>query len=448
MRPLCRYPTEPLQAWARMKEIRRERVRDIWEAPQRGKMVVMRIGEAMSPLIAGVGPFVSRIYGPYFSPAMRNPQLLIKFHEAADAHNLPAGDICSAMHHQLGQIILGLSTTSPYDNAQSPVDFILQVSMCYAQKKTAQVAAQVLGVPYFVIEYPFTDETSRSDFQGKQYLVTQMEEALDWMCHITGREYDDEKLIEGAVHEWESAVLLAKIIVASRAVPTPLDYMQLREFSYMTGMLGHEERGPQFNRMLLDELQHQASQGISSQGTETARIMYEAEDIFFAMKPLMAIPRRYGALLLGDRGAALRAAWDFHPDGSLTPAQDLKEMGRHPRNRREALETMAELYLEKSLIPRQLSLAIKPLRTLRRAQAWQSDAVALLMDIGCRAIAVGFPEVRQLLREKDIPTFVFEAADSDPRYYDEVRVREQLEAFLENLGLTPLPAEAIRDDPL
>ena len=126
----------------------------------------------------------------------------------------------------------------------------------------------------------------------------------------------------------------------------------------------------------------------------------------------------------------------------MRPAPRFQGLGRRIRSRRDALELLAELYLEKSLIPRQLNLAMKSQRVRRKALDWRADAVVMLLDIGCQAIAAGFPEVKLFLREHGIPAFTFEGSSSAPRYYDEGRVREQLEAFLENLGLTPLPREA------
>jgi len=85
---------------------------------------------------------------------------------------------------------------------------------------------------------------------------------------------------------------------------------------------------------------------------------------------------------------------------------------------------------------------VPTVRHALRLEAEGADAVVMLLDIGCQAIAAGFPEVKLFLREHGIPAFTFEGSSSAPRYYDEGRVREQLEAFLENLGLTPLPREA------
>lgn len=433
------YRTEPLEAWARMREIRRQRIPDLWEGHRQGKMMVMRIGEMMSPILAAFGPYVSRIFGPYFGPAMKDPQLLVKFHEAADGYNIPGGEFCSAMHHQLGQVILGLSTLSPLDNEQSPLDFVFQTAICQPQKKMAQLAGSILGLPTFTVDIPYCDEPSQTAFKGKEYLIGQMEEAIEWLTRTTGRGFDDEVLMTEVVNDWECSVLMAEIITTCQAVPAPLDYLQLRELSYVSGMLHNDARAVEFNRLLLDELKDRVARGISAHGVETARILFESEDIFFAMHRMMSIPRKYGALFIGDRGPALRGAWAFDEEGRMHPAPHFHELERPIRDRRDALELLADLYLERYMIPRQLHLYIKPSLTLHKARDWKSDAVVMFLDIGCRAISLGFPEVKQFLREHGMPAFTFEGSSSDPRYYDEGRVREQLEAFLESLGLTPLP---------
>lgn len=439
------YKTEPLEAWARMREIRRQRIPDLWEGHRQGKMMVMRIGETMSPLLAAFGPYVSRIFGPYFGPAMKDTGLLVKFHEAAESREIPGGEFCSAMHHQLGQVILGLSTLSPLDKQQSPIDFIFQTAICQPQKKMAQLAGSILNLPTFIIDIPYCDEPSQTSFPSpktKEYLVGQMEEAIEWLAKVTGRGFDDELLMAGVVNEWECSVLMAEICTTCQAVPVPLDYLQLRELSYISGMLHNDERAVEFNRMLLDELKDRVARGISAHGVETARILFESEDIFFAMHRLMSIPRKYGAIFMGDRGPALRGAWDFDEEGRMRPAPHFHELGRHLKSRRDALELLAELSLDRSIIPHQLHLHMRPSMTWHKAKDWKSDAVVMLLDIGCRAISMSFPEVKLFLREHGMPAFTFEGSSSDPRYYDEGRVLEQLETFLESLGLTPLPTEA------
>ena len=54
-------------------------------------------------------------------------------------------------------------------------------------------------------------------------MTNQILDAIDWMIKTTGREFDDEKFIEGVSNECESSSLWAKVCTLNRAIPAPLD---------------------------------------------------------------------------------------------------------------------------------------------------------------------------------------------------------------------------------
>ncbi|MDP6511240.1 MAG: hypothetical protein QGH23_08540, partial [Dehalococcoidia bacterium] len=58
-----RYPTRPLDCWGKLREIRRKYAVHSWDVKERGGFAVAAQLPLM-PVVAGIGEFARRIYGP------------------------------------------------------------------------------------------------------------------------------------------------------------------------------------------------------------------------------------------------------------------------------------------------------------------------------------------------------------------------------------------------
>lgn len=427
-----RYPTRPLECWAKLRELRRKYAKHTWEAQEHGGLVVAAQLPAI-PLVAGLSDFARRIYGPYFNKAMREPEVLRQFHEAADARGFPRGDMCSSMHHQIGQMLLGLTQIDPISGASRPVDFVFETNFCHSAAKTAQIAGEVLGVPYFVLDVPHMGGEA-----VQRYVAGQLADAIGWMEEVTGRTFDDGRFLEAMVNWWRRGVAYARVGECLKAIPAPIDYWQVRALRVPAQVGGHTAEVAEFYEMTLAEVQERVREGISAFGMETCRLSHDGEELFYAEKFMGDTVLRYGAaFVVGDVGFNT-GLWQIDEDGSWRPAPSLEAMGVSLRTREDGIGLLARAFVDYGPIFHCLRLDQRPTQVVKRVRDWHAQGAILHLDIGCRGMAPGILEAKMALEREGIPTVTYEASNSDPRDFTPTQVTDRLESFLERLGLTRL----------
>ena len=434
MPTITRHPTRPLETWGKMKELRRRLNRVAWEAKEMGGVVVAS-QTPPHPILAGLGVWGRRLYGPYFSKAMEAPEVLTQYHEAADARGFPRGEMCPSMHHYVGEMLLGLTTVNPRSGARSPVDLVLEVEFCHSVAKTAQLAGELLGVPHFVLDIP-----QEGGAAAVKYVAARMHDAVDFLVRATGKEYRDDWLVEAVRNWWEQGVLFARICYANQAVPAPLSFRMLHALVVPSIVGGHTREVVDYFAEVLAEVEARVKEGVSASGVETARLVHEGEPIYYAESFVPGLVSRYGAVLVGGFTAFCQGIWLITPDGHWSPAPHFRDMGVTLKDRDSALDFLARCYVEHSPIYRCLRLGEKTGEYLHRAQDWRCQGSLLHLDIGCRNQAAGVLEAKQALEEGGIPTVTYEASNGDPRDFSPQQVADRLESFLERLGLRALEA--------
>jgi benzoyl-CoA reductase subunit B len=413
-----------------MKEIRRKLFQLSWEVRDQGG-VAIATQQLPFPLVAGLGPFGRRLYGPYFAKAMRQPEIVTSYHEVADTAGFPAQVMCSSMHHYLGEMLLGLTTKHPKTGEECPVDFVLETQFCHSASKTAQLAGEFLGVPHFVLDVPQ---------EGKEiaieYTAAQMGEAIDWMVKVTGKEYHDEWLIEATQNWWETRTIWARVCYANQAVPAPLDYHLFHDLVIPCSLGGHEQEVVEYAENVLAEVEDRVREGISVQGLETCRLIHEGEPMWYAKSFVTDLLHRFGAVLVGGFTSFSGGLWNIDEEGHLTPAPRFGDLGVTLRSREDALNFLARAYTDHATIYRCQGSKVN--EYLNRARDWKGDGVVIHQDIGCRSQLAGVLEAETALKKEGIPVVTYEASNGDPRDFTPEQVEERLEAFLERLGLDRL----------
>ena len=432
MSVVTRYPTRPLEFWGRMKELRRSLNRRAWETRERGGVVVATQNPPY-PLLAGLGEWARRLYGPHFTVAMRNPEILLQYHEAADARGYPRGEMCSSMHHYMGELLLGLTTMNPSNGESSPVDVVVEVEFCHSVAKTAQIAGEILGVPHFVLDVP-----QEGGEAAIKYVTARLHDAVDFLTRATGKEYHDELLVEAVKNWWEQGVIIAHICMANQAVPAPLDFRMLQELRVPSIVGGHLPEVLDYFEEVLAEINDRVRDGISATGVETARLAYEGEPMFYAESFIPDLCQRYGAVILGGFTGFSRGVWDISPEGRWTPAPRFKDTGAVLKSRDDAMEFLARCYVDNRPLYHCAKLGKKPGEYLHRAFDWKCQGSILHLDVGCRNQAAGMLEAEQVLEAHGIATVAYESSNGDARYFSPHQVTDRLEPFLERLGLRPL----------
>ncbi|MDP6510235.1 MAG: 2-hydroxyacyl-CoA dehydratase family protein [Dehalococcoidia bacterium] len=445
--PHQQYQTEPVKCWGRMKELRRGHFRHTWDAAARGEPVIQGIVEFFLGYFSGIGDFANPSYGPYFTVMMRNPEFATKVFEGAEARGLPR-DICSSMRCHLGQLFTGMSFKGPEGQTMHP-DMVIQMAGCHSILKTGQLFSQHGDAPYFIMDFPSTDR----DEAARAYVKSQLYEGIEWMEQVTGRKYDDEKLIEGVKNEYETGRLLAAVMDLQSNVPAPLDMRQLWSLRLPGVTLRHKAETVDFYKELLDEVRHRVERQISAKGVETARIMMEGLPPFPRID-ILRYPTKYGAVVVG--GDALfytGGMWHLQDDGSWKVPPPLSEWRSDIRTREDAFELICDMRLTFGIRP--YACDTRPFAVRHeyvwRAKHFGADGVIIHMDRGCRAVQQGMEENKIALDKAGFRTVTYEASQADFRDFNERQIYDTLDAFMESLGLESMAeapqAEAAEDEP-
>jgi benzoyl-CoA reductase subunit B len=430
LKNMRKYKTKRLDCWPMMKELRRAHFKHTWEARDKGDLVVMGIFEWFLALCAGFGDYANPSYGPYYTQMLRDKEKALKTFEVAEAKGFRR-DICASMRCHLGQLYMGLTQRGPKGEIVKP-DFILQPASCYSMSKTGQIVSEELQIPYLNLEFP-TKDTKNT----RAYLLTEMEEAINWMEKKTGRSFNDEKFIEAVQNEWECMVLWARTCELNKAIPAPLDYRQMWSLRIPNITSRYKKDTVKFYQILLEEVKDRVANEISANAYETARLFHQFLPPFYGLD-IFKEPLKYGASFMGGDGVfTSMGAWAIHEDGTWEAAKTPGERGIALNNREDALKALADLYLAYSPASR-CTTSANPKEVIKMVKDWHVDGVVLMIDRGCKTLSAGQEEQIVELKEAGIPRMVYEGSHADFRDFDEATTLRRFALFLENLGLTKL----------
>jgi benzoyl-CoA reductase subunit B len=422
-----RYETRPLESWIKMKELRRWHFRHTWEAQSKGEVLVLGMAEAFTGYLAGMGDYGCPSYGPYFTRLVRNPEELVKCLEVVEAKG-HTRDLCSCMRCYLGQMYQGLSTRGP-TGVTVRHDFIFQVTNCHTMAQTGQLFSEYLDIPYLSIDIPYSTE----DDIDREYILAQLQDGIEFMEKAAGREYDDEKLIEATKTEWRIMQHWAKIQDLVRSVPAPLDLRHLWSLRMPLLSMRHKKEVLEYLKALYDEVQDRVRNQISARGIERMRFLHEGFPPYYFIS-ILKQPMDYGTIYVTCANNLAHGLWERRPDGHWvvdeTPVPEL-------RTREDALRAQIYMYCGvnhgSTWFP-----GLRPEEAVKRAQDWHCEAAVIALDRGCHGYGLSMLETKQTLQQAGISVGTYEHSQTDPREFSASQAIDQLEAFMENLGLSKL----------
>lgn len=426
------YETKPLECWAKLEELRRQLVRDTYSASERGEVVVLGGVGPLTSVLAGLGNF--HILSPMpIGPDMKDPRLLTRLNELASSKGYGA-DCCATLRIALGSMLLDrFALNTRTGNILKP-DFHFEVLACQGQMKAQQLYDEHwFELPGFVVELPWEEQPRPADVD---YLVAQLEEAIEFFEKVTGRPYDDEKLAEGWLNEWQGRIHFSHVVNLQKHIPAPLDQRMLASLAVplWRGAM-HRADVKEFYREALEETQERVKQGIAALATERCRLMHEGPSPWYP-SPIMRYPKHYGALYLGSwLYFSEFGNFKVQEDGSWAVAPSPQEVGAHFHSRGEVLRSMAEMFVLYN--PRPVVIGRVDQR-VKLAQQWHADGVVFALDRGCLGNTAGAMESILALKQAGVPTVSYQAACANPSEFDEGEYQARIDTFLESLGLRPL----------
>ena len=423
------YETRPLECWAKLKELRRSQVRELWQAREKGELLIMGVLGFLTSLPAGFGDYKSFGLGPNFGRIMQDQDKASHVLAKAEARGYDL-DTCPTLRSSLGALFSGDFDVSPSGERMKP-EFLIEARICQPQGKFAQLWQEYYDIPTYILELP-------PSMDHHKYLVDQMQDAIEWMEKVTGRTYNDSLLIPAVENEWESRVLWARMCMDLKTIPSPLDQLQMFSFEATFWRGRHQPVALELMRMARDEVAFRAANHIAALPTERCRLLHEGVATWFKSQ-VLRYPRRYGAVYMGSQQLyGDWGAYTMEEDGTINPISTLKELGRSLNNRQEALEALAELYLASSGHTMCTDMEKRIKIRVAIARDWKADGVVFNMERGCKGTTSTHTEAAFQLKEKGIPCMPYDGSSCNPKEFNEGEYFARFDSLMESMGLRPL----------
>jgi len=422
-----KYPTKPLEAWKKAKELRRkyyERYTD--------PNILRWSGSTWSldSVPAGFGRDVFHITGePYGAAIAFNHEFAARCQEAAEARGW-ARDLCAYFRNYLGSMYLDeYNFGGPFPKAH----FCFTSHICCTHGKWYEAVSEYEKIPYWCIDVGVGASKDMNP-NKVDYVVNQIQEAIEDMEKKLGRKYQDELLIEAVQNEFRSTATWAKICTLNKHIPAPLDEKSMHSL-YVFGTLDkHDKEFADFHEELLAEVEDRVAQGIAASAYERCRLITDTQPPWHFLH-LYRYLEQYGAVSVGNLYVfGLVGIWEDQPDGTWGPAKTPMEKGLEMKTREQALRLMVEWNLRKPQWQHFYDPQLKTDMMVRIAKEWQLKGVILHYNRGCEGLSVGIAENRLGLMKAGLPVMAYEGNMGDEREFDEPRTLARIDSFMESMG--------------
>jgi len=443
MAEIKKYPTKPFECWDKAKELRMDIYRRIAQAKEKGWIVASGGTEALIAVPAGLGDDYIPFGGEPYGASTAALGLSEKFMEGCEAKGY-ARDLCGYCRNYLGSVFLNqYAFGGPYPEPT----FYYQLHACDTHGKWYQPVAEYTKRPYFAIDggnlyrWPQWKESEKRRKNKLDYMAAQIHDSIEWMEKVTGREYDDEKLINAVHNEMVSTSLWAKCCELNKNIPAVMDLKTLYSFYVVAVLRRHTKEAVEFYHMLYDELKERAAQGIAAIANERYRMLHDSQPPWHALRMYRYI-ETFGIVIVGSHyDYMLSGGWElYYEDGkpyvrAATPIPKEKL-----KTRDDAVRALAHWILEHHLILRFFRFPVIGRTDIPVALArdWKCDGVIIHLNRGCESLAMSQLEVRQALINAGLPVLTYEGNVADPREFDEARTLARIDAFMESQGLKRL----------
>jgi benzoyl-CoA reductase subunit B len=431
---MAKYPTEQLKCWNKAKEIRENFYKNYATAKDKGGIRWAGGAWSFGAIPAGLGDDVYMITGePYGASVAWNKDFAVECQEAAEKAGF-ARDLCAYMRNYWGSMILDKYA---FGGKFPKPDFIWQDHICCSHAKWYQVVSEYEKVPMFCTDVS-TGPYSELNESRLKYVVDQLHEGILWLEKVSGRKYDDQKLIEAVYSECEATATWAEICVLNKAIPAPLDEKTMYSLYVLGTLMKHDKSVRDFYKELRDEVKDRIKRGIAAVPNERCRVMSDTQPPWAFLKVFRYL-EKFGCVSIGSLYTfGLIGMWENKPDGTWGPKTTPQQKGIKIKTRDEALRVIADWTLSRPEYQHFYDPALKSEMMVRIAKEWKLNGVMLHYNRGCEGLSLGIAENRLAIQKAGFPVMTFEGNMGDEREFDEARTMTRIDTFMETLGLNKL----------
>jgi len=430
-----KYPTEPLKCWSKAKKIRDDYYKNYVEAPKKGGLRWGGGAWSFDAVPAGLGDDVYPLTGePYAASIAWNKDFALQCQEAVEKAGY-ARDLCSYMRNYWGSVILNKFV---FGGEFPKPDFMWQDHICCSHAKWYQVASELEGgIPTYSVDVA-VGPYNEIDDDKMDYVVGQLNDGIDWLEKITGRTYDDKKLIEAVYNECRATSLWAEICVLNKAVPAPLEEKTMYSLYVLGTLMKHSKIVADFYEELRDEVKDRIKRGIAAVPNERCRVMSDTQPPWGFLR-IFRYLEKYGCVSIGSLYTfGLIGMWEDKEDGTWGPRTTPQESGIQIKDRDHALRILVDWNLSKPEWQHFYDPQLKSDMMIRISKEWKLDGILLHYNRGCEGLSLGIAENRLAIQKAGFPVMIFEGNMGDEREFDEAQTMKRMDAFMESLGMRKL----------
>lgn len=437
------YPSEPLKIWDEAKSLRAKYFREYVEAKDKGKLRVLS-GTTTTPALAsgfedvcimGLEPLLANL--GFFN------DFALRCLTASESYGF-AREQCGMSKLVWGAAILNkfiMTDGAILDEWPAP-DFALCLGPTACHNKLMQFLAEYKDTPCYLLDtpmyYPHNDE------HVLKYLVTQGLNVIEWMEKRTRRKFNDELFIKGVHNQCRSLRLWTKIMLLNQTVPAPLDEKTIFALIAPNVLRPYSPEVVDFYQRLLEEVEDRVKRGIAAVANEQLRVISDSIPPWSYLSIWRYMEREYGIVSVGSPySLVIIGSWRFDDKGDLEPVPTPDEMNMKITSREEALRALFWYKTHFATESNYTTASVKAQHELIKALArqWKAEAAILHLNRGCPMQAMGGVESRNALLKAGVRSILIEGSCADPRDLNIIRAKEEIDIFLDFLGIRkPAPA--------
>ncbi len=431
-----RYKTRRLKCWPKAKELRQKYYEEYAEIKDKGGLRAVGGAWTFHPIAKGLGDDVCWLTSePYGASCAFQKSFSDKCLEETEKHGY-ARDLCAYMRNYWGSMFLNQYA---FGGEFPRPDFTFQNHICCSHSKWYQTVGEYEGTPEYSVDmstgpYYETPYSKMEDYKI-DYVAGQLLDGIEWLEKVTGRKYDDEKLIEAVHINCRMTALWSEICALNMAIPAPLDEKTMYSLYVFPTLDSSKKEFLDLYEELRDETKERVADGIAAVAAERFRVISDSQPPWGFLS-LWRRLEKYGVVSVGALYTfALMGTWEKGEDGTWVPARTPQQKGIEIKNREDACRVLADWYLRKLVYSEFYHPDVKSHMMIDIVKQWKANAVIIHLNRGCEGTAIGQSENRLALLKEGIPVLTYEGNMGDEREFDEGRSLARVEAFMESLDL-------------
>src|SRR5271157_193195 len=342
---------------------------------------------------------------------------------------------CSYLKLFTGEVIrdkIGITDGTIKEGYPRP-DLIWTTHLCNQHSKWYQeVSRRLGGVPFFPIDM-IGGGNAEKDPKIVNYVSDQMEEGINWLQKVTGREFSDELFAKAVRNEIKVLVLWGNICALNRHAPAPLDERRLIALFPPAIVDRTTDESVRLYETLFEEVKQMVATGQSVAPDQRFRIVYFGIAHTYGHPEMARILRDVGAEIVasvytfgtcGNFKGIVNGEWSWDPiDPKWVDELDLS-------TRRKAITELAKIVL--GWPTWQGVRSYWALESMARAmiKEFNADGLLLAPSRSCETdFRNGYVGLQRIFKSK-IPTIEYDTDQVDVRQMDLPGAQRKTELFV------------------